>query len=115
MATTVPCVLGSVNSDSPTRPASCPPQQSGGRARPLCHRRHGRAVAGRRNGCTVMRRIEPVSAKQLAVELAADAWQPITWREGSNTPLSSRFARLRVRPAHDESKRNKPAAEEWLF
>ena len=58
---------------------------------------------------------QPVSAKQLAVELAADAWQPITWREGSNTPLSSRFARLRVRPAHDESKRNEPAAEEWLF
>ena len=37
--------------------ASCQPQQSGGRARPLCHRRHGRAVAGRGNGCTVMRRI----------------------------------------------------------
>ena len=58
---------------------------------------------------------QPVSAKQLAVELAADAWQPITWREGSNAPLSSRFARLRVRPAHDDSKRNEPAAEEWLL
>lgn len=58
---------------------------------------------------------QPVSVKQLAVELAADAWQPITWREGSNTALSSRFARLRVRPAHDESKRNEPAAEEWLL
>ena len=58
---------------------------------------------------------QPVSAKLLAVELATDAWQPITWREGSNTALSSRFARLRVRPAHDESKRNEPAAEEWLL
>ena len=58
---------------------------------------------------------QPVSAKLLAAELATDAWQPITWREGSNTALSSRFARLRVRPAHDESKRNEPAAEEWLL
>ncbi len=58
---------------------------------------------------------QPVSAKQLAIELAADAWQPITWRERSNTALSSRFARLRVRPAHDDTKRNEPAAEEWLL
>ena len=58
---------------------------------------------------------QPVSAKQLAIELAADAWQPITWRDGSNAPLSSRFARLRVRPPHDDSKRNEPAAEEWLL
>ena len=38
-----------------------------------------------------------------------------TWRDGSNTPLTSRFARLRVRPAHDDAKRNEPAAEEWLL
>jgi SRSO17 transposase len=57
----------------------------------------------------------PVSVKTLAMELAADAWQQITWRDGSNTPLASRFARLRVRPAHDDAKRNEPAAEEWLL
>jgi hypothetical protein len=34
---------------------------------------------------------------------------------GSNTALSSRFARLRVRPAHDDAKLNQPAAEEWLL
>ena len=39
---------------------------------------------------------QPVSAKTLALELAADAWQQIKWRDGSNTPLSSRFARWRV-------------------
>jgi hypothetical protein len=49
------------------------------------------------------------------MQLTADAWQPITWREGSNTPLSSCFARLRVRPAHDDAKRSEPAAEEWLL
>ena len=58
---------------------------------------------------------QPVSAKALAVELDAKAWQQIAWREGSNTALTSRFARLRVRPAHDDAKRSEPAAEEWLL
>ena len=58
---------------------------------------------------------QPVSAKTLALELAAEAWQPITWRDGSNAPLTSRFARWRVRPAHDDAKRSEPAAEEWLL
>lgn len=58
---------------------------------------------------------QPVSAKALALELDADAWQVVTWREGSNAPLRSRFARWRVRPAHDDDKRSQPAAEEWLL
>ena len=75
--------------------------------------RTGRGRPGKR-----LRRDEthqPVSAKTLALELAADAWQPITWRDGSNTPLTSRFARWRVRPAHDDARRSEPAAEEWLL
>ena len=39
----------------------------------------------------------------------------ITWRDGSNTPLTSRFARWRVRPAHDDARRSEPAPEEWLL
>jgi SRSO17 transposase len=58
---------------------------------------------------------QPVSVKTLALELAADAWQQIAWRDGSNTPLKSRFARLRVRPAHDDVRRNEPPNEEWLL
>ena len=58
---------------------------------------------------------QPVSAKTLALELAADAWQTIAWRDGSNTPLTSRFARWRVRPARDDARRSEPAAEEWLL
>lgn len=58
---------------------------------------------------------QPISAKALALELPADAWHPIKWREGSNTDLTSRFARVRARPAHDDSKRREPAAEEWLM
>jgi SRSO17 transposase len=57
----------------------------------------------------------PVSAKTLALELAANAWQQIKWRDGSNTPLRSRFARWRVRPARDDAKRCEPAPEEWLL
>ena len=58
---------------------------------------------------------QPVAAKTLALELPTDAWQTITWRDGSNTPLTSRFARWRVRPAHDDARRSEPAAEEWLL
>jgi SRSO17 transposase len=58
---------------------------------------------------------QPVAAKTLALELAADACQQITWRDGSNTPLTSRFAQWQVRPAHDDARRSEPAAEEWLL
>ena len=61
------------------------------------------------------KRPRPVQVKALAKQLAPDAWQTITWREGSNTVLTSRFARLRLRPAHDRRKGSDPAAEEWLM
>ncbi len=35
--------------------------------------------------------------------------------KAATQPLTSRFARLRVRPAHDDAKRSEPAAEEWLL
>jgi SRSO17 transposase len=58
---------------------------------------------------------QPVAVRALASELAAEAWQTVTWREGSCEQLASRFARLRIRPAHDDAKRSEPAAEEWLL
>jgi SRSO17 transposase len=58
---------------------------------------------------------EPVSAKRLAEGLPARAWRTITWREGSRTGLTSRFAALRVRPAHRDQKRSEPWPEEWLL
>ena len=58
----------------------------------------------------------PIQVKALAMELAPDAWQTIAWREGSNTTLTSRFARVRVRPAHAAAeKRGETTAEEWLL
>jgi SRSO17 transposase len=40
-----------------------------------------------------------LSVKSLALRLPKHAWRPITWREGTNEKLSSRFARVRVRTA----------------
>jgi SRSO17 transposase len=69
-----------------------------------------RAIRERRD-----KRLHPVSVKALALQLPIDAWEQIRWREGSNPVLASRFARLRVRPAHRDPKRHQPAAEEWLL
>jgi SRSO17 transposase len=58
---------------------------------------------------------QPQSAKELALSLPADAWTTIAWREGSSDRLTSRFARLRVRPAHRDYNLGEPRAEEWLL
>ena len=58
---------------------------------------------------------QPVSAKNLAMGLKAQAWKDVTWREGSNAPLASRFAALRVRPAHRDQKLSAPRPREWLL
>jgi SRSO17 transposase len=57
----------------------------------------------------------PVTVKALALRLPEEAWQTITWREGSADWLSSRFVRRRVRPAHRDTKLTEPRAEEWLL
>jgi len=54
-------------------------------------------------------RHQPISVKALALSLPREAWQTITWREGTADWLSSRFARQRVRPAHRDN-RAEPAA-----
>jgi transposase len=58
---------------------------------------------------------QPVSAKQLAVSLPVSAWREIRWRPGSRQTLRSRFAAIRVRPAHRDDKRTEPHPEEWLL
>jgi SRSO17 transposase len=58
---------------------------------------------------------QPVSVKQLAMSLPASAFQEITWREGTERKLRSRFAALRVRPAHRDYWKAEPHAEEWLL
>jgi SRSO17 transposase len=58
---------------------------------------------------------QPVKVKDLAFSLPAKAWRTITWREGTNVPLKSRFARLRIRIAHRDFNRSEPWPEEWLL
>jgi SRSO17 transposase len=58
---------------------------------------------------------KPVSARQLAQILPASAWHIVTWREGTNAPLTSRFAAVRARPAHRDYWRSTPRQEEWFL
>jgi SRSO17 transposase len=79
-----------------------PPRQWSGRGRP--------PSAIRRDA-----EHQPVSAKQLALGLPKSAWRRVTWRDGSNTRLASRFAAVRVRPAHRDYERSTPRPEEWCL
>ena len=58
---------------------------------------------------------QPVSVKQLAMKLPSKAFKEITWREGAQRKLRSRFAAVRVCPAHRDSGKAEPRAEEWLL
>jgi SRSO17 transposase len=57
----------------------------------------------------------PVSVKQLAMTLSATAFQQVTWREGTERKLRSRFAAVRVRPAQRDGGKSEPHAEQWLL
>jgi SRSO17 transposase len=83
------------------QPLPAPPKQPGRGAQPMRLRRSPEH--------------QPVSVKQLAMELPASAWQDIAWRSGSRARLRSRFTAVRVRPAHRDEKRTEPHAEEWLL
>jgi SRSO17 transposase len=57
----------------------------------------------------------PCSVKELALGLPAEAWRTIRWREGTADWLSSRFARVRVRPARGDNRMAERRDEEWLL
>ena len=56
----------------------------------------------------------PVTIAELAASVAAGAWRTVRWREGTRGALQSRFARVRVRPAHRDYNRLQPHPEQWL-
>jgi SRSO17 transposase len=58
---------------------------------------------------------QPVSVKELAHALPAGAFQTISWREGTNAPLSARFAAVRVRHAGGNAGRARLHPEQWLL
>jgi len=57
----------------------------------------------------------PISAKELAMSLPTAAWKKVTWRQGVKRKLRSRFAAVRVRPAHRDYWQAQPHPEEWLL
>jgi len=58
---------------------------------------------------------QPISVKELALGLPAADWKAIGWRQGIQGMLRSRFAAVRVRPAHRDYQRTEPHPEEWLL
>ncbi|QGY76596.1 IS701 family transposase [Xanthomonas hyacinthi] len=81
----------------PHQPTPTPPASSKGgrpRTRPVRDARHA-----------------PVSVYAVAQRLPARKFRQIGWREGSAAPLSSRFAAVRVRAAHN----SQPHDAQWML
>jgi SRSO17 transposase len=72
----------------------------GGRPRTILRRRRGSA---------------PEALIDLACDLPATAFADITWREGTKTTLSSRFAAVRVHVAHRDELRHVVRPAQWLL
>ena len=79
-----------------------PPTPWSGRGRQPTRLRHGATQS-------------PIAVKALALALQPAAWRQLTWREGTNTKLASRFAAVRVRAAHRDTRRAAPRDAEWLL
>src|SRR5580658_6394518 len=114
--TACPLATASLNSDRNMLWALSllPPSGSRGLAPlPVPSRKPGRGAPPKR----LQRDAEhqPISVKQLALNLPPDAWKDIAWRQGGQEKLRSSFAAVRVRPAHRDYKLTEPHAEEWLL
>jgi SRSO17 transposase len=57
----------------------------------------------------------PLPVRELAMSLAASAWKTVGWRQGTRKLLRSRFAALRLRPAHRDYWSSEPRPQEWLL
>ncbi len=79
-----------------------PPETYSGKGRP--------PVTPRRTA-----QLQPMSVKALALSLPAQAFQTISWREGTNAPLTGRFAAVRVRHAGGNAGKARLRPQEWLL
>lgn len=86
----------------PTGQGPLPPNPRGGRGQP--------AKLLRRDADH-----QPVSVRTLGKSLPKKAWKTIRWREGTKGNMVSRFAALRIRPAHRDQMRRTPRPVEWLL
>ncbi|MBI4465735.1 MAG: IS701 family transposase [Acidobacteria bacterium] len=79
---------------------------------------HKKEWKGKGRPTTLLRRDKnhpAVSVKELAGSLPPKNWKDVTWRRGTRQNLRSRFAAVRVRPAHRDYWRSEPHPEEWLL
>jgi SRSO17 transposase len=61
-------------------------------------------------------RTKGVQVKDLGMQLPAEAWSKVSWREGKKGKLVGRFAALRVTPAHGYEQHNKKKeGVSWLL
>jgi SRSO17 transposase len=100
----LPYVVGIISSVSVWPPGvePLPPKSHPGRGRP--------ALVPRRSA-----RRQPLSVKALAQSLPPDAFQRLSWREGTNEQLSGRFAAVRVRHAGGNTGRARLWPSQWLL
>ena len=100
----LPYVVGIVSSVSvwPPQVEPLPPKSHAGRGRP--------ALVPRRSP-----RRQPLAAKALAQSLPPDAFQRLSWREGTNETLCGRFAAVRVRHAGGHIGRTRVWPSQWLL
>ena len=100
----IPYIVG-ISSETtvwPSGQAPLPPRKYGGYGRPP----------------TLVRRTRhhrPRSVQAVAQQLPATAWRTVTWRQGTRGAMRSRFAAVRVRPAHRDDWRSTARPEEWLL
>jgi len=57
----------------------------------------------------------PANLRGIALALPQSAWRKVTWREGTRGKVSSRFARLRVQPAHGWQQGKAELPVVWLL
>ncbi len=60
-------------------------------------------------------RLQPMSVKALALSLPPQSFHTISWREGTNEPLSGRFAAVRVRHAGGNAGKARLRPLQWLL
>ena len=96
-------VVGIQSTSSVWKPGETPlpPQKYKGQGRPPKLLRRGKQ--------------QPLAVRELALGLAAKAWKKLSRRQGVKREPASRFAALRVRPAHRDFERHEAHPEQWLL
>lgn len=74
-----------------------------------------KAKRGRRQKGAAQKELKTVSVKDFSKSLPAWKWKTIRWREGTKGPLVSRFAYVRVEPAHGYKRKAHLPPRQWLL